>query len=52
MNAEQKRISRLIAEVIKLQKDNQKVLEFIYMHYDNELKSDTLVGILKKVMSF
>ncbi len=51
MNAEQKRISKMIAEVIKLQKDNEKVMKFIYFH-DNELESDTLVNILTKVMQF
>lgn len=51
LTPEQKRISRMIGEILKLQKDNQKIMEHINFHYDNELKSDTLIDILKKVMA-
>lgn len=47
---EQKRIGRLIAEVLKLQKDNLNILEFIDMPYDIDKAKDLFFNIMKKIM--
>ena len=47
---EQKRIGRLIAEVLKLQKDNLNILEYIDMPYDIDKAKDLFFNILKKIM--
>jgi len=52
MTAEQKRISRMIAEVKKVEALNDKTLAYIYFRNDDELEGATLIEILKKVMTF
>lgn len=52
MTAEQKRISRMIAEVKKVEALNDKTLAYIYLRNDDELEGATLIEILKKVMVF
>jgi len=52
MTAEQKKISKLIDEVKKLETLNEKPLSYIYFRNDGELTDETLINILKNVMTF
>lgn len=53
LTAEQKAITKAIAEIKKLQKDNYKVLEFIRLPYSDDIENNTtLIDVLKKVMTF
>jgi len=47
---EQKRISKLIAEILKLQESNNNILEYINLPYHNEVENAVLIDVLKKVM--
>ena len=50
MSAEQKNIAKLIDEIKELEKNNTKILDYIHLPYDREIKNSTLIDILKKVM--
>jgi hypothetical protein len=52
MTAEQKKIDKLIGEVKGLERNNEKALSYIYFRNDGELKDETLINILKVVMTF
>jgi hypothetical protein len=53
MTEQQKRISKLIAEVKKVEALNEKFLEHIHLPIDcNKLENETLIEILKKVLVF
>jgi hypothetical protein len=52
MTAEQKRIAKMIKDIKGLEVNNQKTLEYIHVRESELSNNNTLVEILKKVMSF
>ena len=51
MTPEQKRIERMIGEVIKLQKDNEKLMKYIDIPWHIESAEQDFFDLLKKVMA-